>query len=150
MNVIENLFSVEEASKTYPDFEQQTLTLGWEERRKIHGKRTSDQGMTFAFSLPIGTRLESGKCFVIVEEQMVISVVEASEEVVVLTPQTPQEFAYFAYQIGNRHQALMIAETELICLAEHAVLHLLRQMKIDYTTAKRPFQGVFHVSGHTH
>ena len=144
MIIIEEIHSLQTALAEYPDFLQDTLTLGWEERRKMHSKHTTDQGVPFAISLPLGSRIEKGQCLVAKEKKLLISVEEAVENVVILSPQTSQEFAYLAYQIGNRHQALMITETELICLAEHAVMHLLSQLDIPYTKGQRSFSGVLH------
>jgi urease accessory protein UreE len=75
---------------------------------------------------------------------------EAAEPVYVIRPKTPQEWAYYAYQVGNRHQTVMIGENELIFLQNPAVKSLLEQLHVEYTSDVRPFTAALATSGHTH
>src|SRR6185503_9737275 len=121
----------------------------FEERRRGHGKRRSDGGMEFAISLPTGTVLKRGDCLLLAQEQTIVEVREAPEAVYVVQPKTPQEWAYFAYHVGNRHQQVMIGETELIFLQNPAVRSLLEQLHIHLHTDTRPFTAALaHVHEH--
>ena len=66
-------------------------------------------------SLPRGTVLRAGDCFVLDDERRVVMVVERPEAVFVIEPRSAPEWALFAYHIGNRHQPLMITDQALVC-----------------------------------
>jgi urease accessory protein UreE len=134
----------------YDGYRKETITLAWEDRRQGHGRRRSDAGTEFAISLPSGTVLKAGDCLVLEAERVVVAVREAPEPVYVISPKTPQEWAYFAYQIGNRHQSLMIGQTELIFPQTAAVRSLLDQLRVQYTVDTRPFTAALAHSGHSH
>ena len=139
MTIVEEVQSAAEAGAASVGYRHDTLTLTFEERRRGHGKRRSDGGMEFAISLPTGTVLKRGDCLLLAQEQTIVEVREAPEAVYVVQPKTPQEWAYFAYHVGNRHQQVMIGETELIFLQNPAVRSLLEQLQIRYQTDMRPF-----------
>lgn len=150
MDIVEAIQTLDELNPKYSSWKRETLTLSWEERRKSHGKRTSDNGISFGISFPSGTLLRDGDCLLLESAQTIIIIREAIEEVYVLKPESSKEFAYLAYQVGNRHQALMITDNELICLQEIAIKGLLDQLEVNYTCQLRPFTGVLNVSSHSH
>ena len=122
--------------------------MTWEDRRQGHGKRKSDSGLEFAISLPNGLVLKDGDCLVLDAEKTVVKVREASEPVYLIRPKTPQEWAFYAYHVGNRHQSVMIGESELIFLQNPAVRSLLEQLHVSFTTGERPFTAA--LVGHSH
>lgn len=129
-------------------YRRTTITLPFEDRQKTHGRRRSDDGIEFAISLEPGLTLADGDCFLLEEERIVVVVREAAEAVWVIRPQSKQEWAYCAYQVGNRHQKLMINDQELVCLQDSAVQKLFEQLHVKYTADKRPFTPVTVSSGH--
>ncbi len=136
MTVVERI----DKDSIVPGFRRDTITLTWEERRQGHGRRRSDGGIDFAISFPSGsTVLKEGDCFILPDEKVVVAIRESPEPVYVIHPETPQEWAYYAYHVGNRHQAVMIGETELIFLQNPAVKSLLDQLHVAYEPAIRPF-----------
>jgi urease accessory protein UreE len=139
MTVVEYVTAESDFSLEAKEFRRDSITLSWEDRRQGHGRRRSDQGLDFAISLPPGTVLKAGDNFVLEAEQTIVAVIEAHEPVYVMKPKTPQEFAYFAYHVGNRHQVLMIGSEELVFLQNPAVRSLLEQLRADFTTDQRPF-----------
>src|SRR5256885_837066 len=150
MTVVEQIVPVEDISPGYEGYRRETLTLTWEERRQGHGKRRSDAGLEFAISLPGGTVLKAGDCMVLAPELTIVRVEEAPEAVYVVRPATPQQWAYYAYQVGNRHQQVMIGETELIFLQNPAVRSLLEQLHIHFHSDTRPFNAALANVGHSH
>ena len=147
MTVVERI----DKDSNLPGFRRDTITLSWEERRQGHGRRESDGGIDFAISLPGGSILKEGDCFVLRDEKVVVAVREALEPVYVIHPRTPQEWAYYAYHAGNRHQAVMIGESELIFLQNPAVKSLLDQLHVPYEPAVRPFTAALStVQPHEH
>ena len=141
MTIIEQVHSASQLGAQYDDYRRDTLTLGWEERRQGHGKKRSDGGLEFAISLPSGTVLKAGDCMILGPERAIVRVQEAAEPVFVIRPRTPQEWAYYAYHVGNRHQQVMIGDTELIFLQNPAVRSLLEQLHVHFESDTRPFTG---------
>jgi urease accessory protein len=148
MTILENIARIADLTPDQTAYKRDTITLTWEERRQGHGRRTSAQGLEFAISLPNGAVLKAGDCFVLGAERTIVTVREAEEGVYVIRPKTPQEWAFYAYHVGNRHQSVMIGETELIFLQNPAVRSLLDQLHVSYTADSRPFTAA--LAGHSH
>jgi urease accessory protein UreE len=83
-------------------------------------------------------------------EQTLVRVQEAREPVYIVHPKTPADWAYYAYQAGNRHQQVMIGDTELVLLQNPAVRSLLDQLHVDFETDERPFTAALANVGHSH
>jgi len=131
-------------------FSRDAITLGWEERTRVHGRRTSDGGVEFATSLPRGTVLRDGDCFVLDAERLVVTVRERAEAVFVVEPRSAREWALFAYHIGNRHQPVMITDRALVCPDVPGVEPLLQQHHMPYTRSTAPFTPVAATAAHRH
>jgi urease accessory protein len=136
-------------------FTRDTLTLGWEERLRARGRRRSDGGVEFGTALSRGTVLRDGDCFVVVERSMVVAIAERAEQVFVLVPASPAEWATFGYHIGNSHQPLMVAEGELVCPDVPGMEQVLRYHGMPFTRDSRPFTpmsvgGHEYVAAHQH
>jgi urease accessory protein UreE len=150
MTIVEQVRPIAELGSEYSGYIRDTITLAWDDRRQGHGRRTSDSGVEFAISLTAGIVLKDGDCFVLDAEKTIVAVQEAVQPVYVIRPRTPQEWAYYAYQVGNRHQSVMIGESELIFLQNPAVRSLLEQLHVHYTTDARPFTAALANIGHSH
>ena len=131
-------------------FARDTVTLGWEERTRAHGHRRSDSGVEFGTSLPRGTVLRDGDCFVLEPDRLVVLVRERPEPVFVIAPRSASEWALFAYQIGNRHQPLMITGDALVCPDLPGVEQLLQQHHMPHARATRAFTPAAASAGHSH
>ena len=149
MTVVEQIVPVEDISPRYEGYRRETLTLTWDERRQGHGKRRSDAGLEFAISLPGGTVLKGGDCMILEPERTIVRIQEAPEPVYIVRPKTPQEWAYYAYHVGNRHQQVMIGDTELIFLQNPAVRSLFEQLHVPFETGERPFTAALTNVGHS-
>jgi urease accessory protein len=145
MTVVEEI----QSAASFPGYRADTLTLTFEDRRQGHGRRRSDGGVEFAISLPTGTVLKGGDCLVLEPEQTIVTIKEAPEAVYVVHPKTPRDWAYYAYHVGNRHQQVMIGETELIFPQNPAVRSLLEQLRVDFHTDVRPFTAALANVGHS-
>jgi len=148
MTVVEHVVREDALQGTPADYRRTTITLPLEDRQKTHGRRRSDDGLEFAISLEPGLTLADGDCLLLEEERVVVVVREAAEAVYVVRPRSEQEWAYYAYQVGNRHQKLMISDQELVCLQDPAVRSLFEQLRVDYTEDTRPFTPATVASGH--
>jgi urease accessory protein len=150
MTIIEKITHASDIGSEYDGYRRDTLTLAWQDRRQGHGRRISDGGLEFAISLPNGTVLKGGDCMILEPDRTIVRVNETSEPVYIVRPKTPQDWAYFAYHVGNRHQEVMIGESELIFLQNPAVRSLLEQLHAHFETSERPFTAALVNVGHFH
>ena len=150
MTVVDCVVRQSELPPASDEFAHDTITLGWEDRTHVHGRRRTDGGVEFGTSLPRGTVLRAGDHFVLDPERLVVSIVERGEAVFVIEPRTSHEWGLFAYHIGNRHQPLMITDRALVCPDVPGVEQLLQQHQMPYTRATLPFTPAATVAGHHH
>ena len=150
MTIVERVHRESDLSAGARAFARDTVTLGWEDRTRVHGRRTSDSGVEFATSLPRGTVLRDGDCFVLDAERIVVTVREQAEAVFVVEPRSAIEWALFAYHIGNRHQPVMITDRALVCPDVPGVEQLLEQHRMPFTRATAPFTPVTATAAHHH
>jgi urease accessory protein len=148
--VVDRVFGERDVAEAARGYTRDTITLGWEDRTHVHGRRRTEGGVEFGTALPRGTVLRAGDCFVLDDERRVVMVVERPEAVFVIEPRSASEWALFAYHIGNRHQPLMITDQALVCPDVPGVELLLQQHKMPYTRATLPFTPAATVAAHQH
>ena len=150
MVIVERTFPESELPRPALDYSRDTITLGWEDRTYVRGRRRTEGGVEFGTALPRGTVLRAGDCFVLDDERRVVMVVEQPEAVFVIEPRSAPEWALFAYQIGNRHQPLMVTDHALVCPDVPGVERLLQRHKMPYARATMPFTPAANVAAHQH
>ncbi len=150
MTIIEHVFKQSELPASVRAYTRDTITLGWEDRTHVHGRRRTDGGVEFGTALPRGTVLRAGDCLALDGERVVVAVVERAEPVFVIEPRSAPEWALFAYHIGNRHQPVMITERALVCPDVPGVEPLLQQHGMPYSRSMLPFTPATTVAGHSH
>ena len=126
------------------------LTLGWDERIKVRGRRRTDQGLEFATTLTRGVVLRNDDCFVLDTQGLVIRVVEREEPVFVIRPRVPRESALFAYHIGNSHQPIMLTAEEIVCPDVLGMEQVLDYHGIPFERTRRAFTPVGQSPDHRH
>lgn len=127
-----------------------TITLGWEERLRARGRRRADSGAQFATALARGTVLSGGDVLVVDDLRLAVSVVERAEPVLVVRPRSTAEWGVFAYQIGNGHQPMMIADDAIICADLPGMEQTLARHGIPFERDSRPFTPVGGAADHRH
>jgi urease accessory protein len=150
MTITERVYQEPNVPNEARAFTRDTVTLGWEDRTHVHGRRKTDGGVEFGMALPRGTVLHTGDVLVLGGEQLVVMVIERPEAVFVISPRGAPEWALFAYHIGNRHQPVMITDHTLVCPDVPGVEQLLQQHKMPYSRATLPFTPAATVVGHQH
>ena len=148
--VADRIYRESELPESCAGYARDTITLGWEERVKAHGRRRSDSGVEFGTSLPRGIVLRAGDCFVLDVPRLVVAVIERPEPVFVIEPRTPSDWGLFAYHIGNGHQPLMLTGRGLVCPDAPGVASLLQHHRIPYVRAHLAFTPTSAVSDHHH
>jgi urease accessory protein len=124
-----------------------TVSLTWDERQKSRQKLQTTQGQEIALALPTGTQLHAGDLLPVTGGWIEVRL--AQEEVLLIRPRNLREAAFVAYQIGNRHLPLDIAEDGLRTLYEPVVEDYFSQQKIAVERVQLPFTPVSATSGHT-
>jgi urease accessory protein len=132
------------------DYAADTITMGWEDRMRARGRRTSDAGFGFGIALPRGTVLQAGDRLVFDTARTIVSIVERDEPVFVVTPSSLQEWALFAYHIGNNHQPLMVVGEGIVCPDVPGMEQLLLQHRMPFRRDLRPFTPVGVMPDHRH
>jgi urease accessory protein len=150
MTIVERVTRATDLPAAAAGYARDRIALGWEERMHGHGRRSSERGVPFGLALPRGTVLRAGDCLLLDDEQLVVVVEERADPVFVIEPSSTREWALFAYQIGNRHQPLMITDRSLICPDVPGVEQLLQQHRIPYTRAALPFTPATAAARHSH
>jgi urease accessory protein len=150
MTIVEHVHTAERLPPETAAYTRDRITLPWEDRRHGHGRRLSDAGTEFGISLPTGTVLRKGDFLVLDPERVVVAVEEIPEPVYVIRPATPQDWAFYAYQIGNRHQPVEIGDVELICPRNAAIRSLFEQLHAPCHEDVRSFNASVAVIGHSH
>ena len=131
-------------------FRRDTITLGWEDRLKARARRASDQGFEFATTLDRGVALTAGDVFVFDAERIIVEVLERLEAVFVIRPQTPEEWATYAYHIGNNHQPVMLAADGLVCAELPGMEQMLVYHAIPFAREQRAFTPIARIPDHLH
>ena len=150
MTIVERVFKESELPGATRAFARDSVTLGWEDRTHVHGRRRTDGGVEFGTSLPRGSVLRDGDLLVLDAERLVVAIVERAEPVFVVEPRSAPEWALFAYHIGNRHQPVMITERSLVCPDAPGVEQLLQQHGMPYSRAMLAFTPAATVAAHHH
>ncbi|MBI3327541.1 MAG: urease accessory protein UreE [Nitrospinae bacterium] len=125
-----------------------TVALTWEERQKSRQKLFTAQGREIALALPTGTRLYAGDLLPTADGWIEVHL--APEDVLLIRPQSSQEMAFAAYQIGNRHLPLEIGDQALRTLYEPVLAAYLTQQGIPVKRTQLPFTPVSAMSRHQH
>jgi len=150
LSIIDQTLRADALPPSTRGYARDTITLGWEDRLRVRGPRRADGGVAFGLSLPRGTILRGGDCLVVDEAKTVVVVAERPEPVFLIEPRAPQEWALFAYHIGNRHQPLMITETGIVCPDVPGVEQLLEQQRIPFARTTLAFTPATAVAGDHH
>jgi urease accessory protein len=124
------------------------VALTWEQRQRSRQKLLTVQGREIALALPTGTRLQAGDLLAVPEGWIAVQL--ASEDILRIRPRSRQEMAFVAYQIGNRHLPLEIAEQGLQTPYEPVLETYLRQRDIPVERTQLPFTPLSATSDHRH
>ena len=150
MTIVEHVFKDADVPESARAFARDTVTLGWEDRTHVHGRRRTDGGVEFGTSLPRGSVLRDGDFFVLEDERLVVAIVERAEPVFVVEPRSAQEWGLFAYHIGNCHQPLMLTGEAIVCADLPGMEETLDYHRIPFTRRIQPFTPIADGAAQTH
>jgi urease accessory protein len=124
------------------------VALTWEQRQKSRQKLRTVGGREIALALPTGTRLHAGDLLATAEGWIEVQL--AAEDLLLIRPRDPKETAFVAYQIGNRHLPLGLAEQTLQTPYERVLAAYLSQQGIPVERIQLPFTPVSALGTHRH
>jgi urease accessory protein len=100
-----------------------TLHLTWEERRWTRKRVTTAGGRELALALPTGTVLEPG-AVLLVEDDWSLVVEARPEPLLAIFPASREEALRLAFEVGNRHFTLALADGALLVPDDTAMIQL--------------------------
>jgi len=127
--------------------ERDTIVIGWEERRKPRQRLTTKKGSEIALALPTGTILKDGDILYL-DDRCYVTVEEAKEDVIVISPEDMAEGAAIAYEIGNRHLPISIENGTIATPQNLQMEEFLKKTAIRYQLRKESFEPTR--KGHSH
>src|SRR5262249_58326700 len=110
MTIVEHVYRNSDLPDGARAFGRDTVTLGWEDRTHVHGRRHTDGGVEFSTSLPRGTVLRAGDCFVLDAERLIVSIVERGRAGCGGAPRSPRGTGRVRGYHVRRHARLAVTD----------------------------------------
>lgn len=143
MILVEQLSSTAPAPDSLPEL----LVLTWEERAKTHQRVTTQGGREIGIKLPTGSQLLPGTVLY-VGDTFHVEVAAACEDVWLIQTGDIRALLRVAYEIGNRHFPIDIADGRVAVLYDHTLAELWERLGIVAQRARQPFLSVQRPSHH--
>ncbi|MFL2932360.1 MAG: urease accessory protein UreE [bacterium] len=144
MNIIETISGQLKDRETR---EIQKIPLGWEERTKSRQKVRTENGEEFAIALTTGQTLKVGD--ILLEDRDRVVVIDAiKEDVLVLHPNSAEEMAKIAFQIGNRHAPIQIEKDRILTPYDRLMEDFLKKLHFDCEVSVETFTHDFSTYHH--
>jgi urease accessory protein len=136
---------------TWPDWPQDTITLGGEDRHRRRAVLTTDGGTSFLLDLPEAVWLRHGDGLQL-EDGRMIRVQAAPESVTEITAPSPAALMRIAWHLGNRHLPTQLMDGALRILHDHVIEDMVIRLGGTITHAMAPFdpEGGAYGQGRTH
>ena len=128
-----------------------TVVLDYNDRFIRRKLVTCASGAELMISLENTVSLNAGDGL-ITEEQKIIEVVAADEDVIEVRADETLLLTRLAWHIGNRHTPCQIAEDHLLILNDHVMEDMLRKLGASVKQVRKPFtpEGGAYGHGRTH
>ena len=117
----------------------QTISLAAEDRSRVRGQRTTDQGLDVVLQLPRTGPLQPGERLSCQQGRLEVVVLAAPEDLLAVEASTPLALLQAAYHLGNRHLPMEIQPRRLLIPADG----VLRQMLEDRGLRVVPLRQAF-------
>lgn len=124
-----------------------TLCLTWEERRWTRKRMVTTAGREVGLALPTGSLLRPGD-IVAVEADWYLEIEGKPEPVLAVTPKNTDEAIRIAFDVGNRHFPLAIADGDLVVPDDTAMEQLLTRLGVVWHRRAAVFAPL--AGGHSH
>lgn len=129
--------------------EEDKLVLTWEERRWLRGRFTTAKGRKIGIALPTGTVLDPG-AVVFVGEDWYLRIEAAVEPVLEIIPSCYDEAVKIAFEVGNRHFPLALAETKILVPDDKVMVRLMERLGARWERRHAVFNPIANMQLHQH
>jgi urease accessory protein len=127
--------------------ERDRLVLTAEERRWGRRRVRTQGGRELILALPTGSALTPGEVLH-VADAWYVAVEAAEEEVIAVTPRSPEEAIRVAFEVGNRHFTVGLDGARLLVPDDTAMEQLLARLGVPWARTRAVFVPIG--AGHRH
>jgi len=125
------------------------VVLGSADLARHRFRAVTDAGREIGISLPHGEHLQHGD-LLYVDAAVVVMVEQAEEDLLVLRPESSEDFAKAGYHVGNLHRAAMIGPSGISVLYDRQIEALAGRLGIPFERKLGRFIPVPDAAGHSH
>ena len=129
--------------------EEDTLVLTWEQRRWMRGRFTTVRGRKIGIALPTGTILGHG-AILYVGADWYLKIEAAVESVLEILPSNYNEAVKIAFEVGNRHFPLAIAESKILVPDDKVMVRLMERLGASWKRRLAIFDPIGNTQLHQH
>ena len=121
--------------------EEDKLVLTWEQRRWMRGRFTTAQGRKIGIALPTGTALAHG-AILYVGADWYLQIEAAIEPVLEIVPSDYNEAVKIAFEIGNRHFPLALAQSKILVPDDKVMIRLMERLGAPWERRQAIFDPI--------
>jgi urease accessory protein len=121
--------------------EEDKLVLTWEQRRWMRGRFTTAQGRKIGIALPTGTTLAHG-AILYVGADWYLKIEAAIEPVLEIVPADYDEAVKIAFEVGNRHFPLALAESKILVPDDKVMVRLMERLGAPWERRRSIFDPI--------
>jgi urease accessory protein len=129
--------------------EEDKLVLTWEQRRWMRGRFTTLRGRKIGIALPTGTTLAHGT-ILHVGADWYLKIEAAIESVLQIFPSDYNEAVKIAFEVGNRHFPLALAESKILVPDDKVMVRLMERLGAPWERRQAIFDPIGNTQLHQH
>jgi urease accessory protein len=129
--------------------EEDKLVLTWEQRRWMRGRFTTLKGRKIGIALPTGTIL-APDAILYVGADWYLKIEAAIEAVLEIVPSNYNEAVKIAFEVGNRHFPLALAESKILVPDDKAMVRLMERLGAPWERRRAIFDPIGSTQLHQH
>jgi urease accessory protein len=129
--------------------DEDKLVLTWEQRRWLRGRFTTAQGRKIGIALPTGTTLAHG-AILHVAADWYLKIEAAIEPVLEIFPSDYNEAMKIAFEVGNRHFPLALAESKILVPDDKVMVRLMERLGAPWERRQAIFDPIGNTQLHQH
>jgi urease accessory protein len=129
--------------------QEDKLVLTWEQRRWMRGRFTTERGRKIGIALPTGTTLAPGS-ILYVGADWYLKIEAAIEPVLEIFPLDYNEAVKIAFEVGNRHFPLALAESKILVPDDKVMVRLMDRLGASWERRRAIFDPIGNTQLHQH
>jgi urease accessory protein len=129
--------------------EEDKLVLGWEQRRWMRGRFTTERGRKIGIALPTGTMIAPG-AILHMGEDWYLKMEAAIEPVLEIVPSDSAEAVKIAFEVGNRHFPLALDENKILVADDKTMVRLMERLGVPFRRCWAVFDPIGNTQLHQH